>query len=98
MSDARGGRPIRVVVVNDQAMVRHGFAALLAAQPGIEVVGDAADGLLAPRVTRRLIEEFAARPAAQRVRPDRLAALTARRPSSSPTRRAWSGRAAERAG
>ena len=35
---------IRVVVVDDQDMVRAGFAALLAAQDGIEVVGQAADG------------------------------------------------------
>jgi len=36
--------PIRVLVVDDQAMVRQGFSALLAAQPEIEVVGDAANG------------------------------------------------------
>ncbi len=159
--------PIRVVVADDQALVRQGFAALLAAQPDIDVVGDAADGaqavaavaalgpdvvlmdvrmpvldgieatrrilagshdevprvlvlttfdlddyvyaalrsgasgfllkdaradelvaavrvvasgegLLAPTVTRRLIAEFARRPAAQGVRPERLAVLTAR--------------------
>lgn len=38
----------------------------------------AGDGLLAPSVTRRLIEEFALRPAAQRPRPDRLRSLTPR--------------------
>ncbi|MDJ1130627.1 response regulator [Streptomyces iconiensis] len=35
----------RVVIVDDQAMVRAGFAALLAAQSDIDVVGEAADGL-----------------------------------------------------
>ena len=35
---------VRVLVVDDQAMVRQGFAALLGAQPDIVVVGDAADG------------------------------------------------------
>jgi len=36
--------PISVVVVDDQDMVRAGFTALLNAQPGIAVVGQAADG------------------------------------------------------
>lgn len=35
---------IKVIIVDDQAMVRAGFAALLAAQPDIDVVGDAPDG------------------------------------------------------
>ncbi|WP_062949426.1 response regulator transcription factor [Brachybacterium sp. sponge] len=36
--------PIRVLVVDDQSMIRGGFAALLDAQEGIEVVGTAANG------------------------------------------------------
>jgi DNA-binding NarL/FixJ family response regulator len=35
---------IRVVVVDDQPVVRAGFAAILDAEPGIQVVGTAADG------------------------------------------------------
>ncbi|MFF5672945.1 response regulator [Streptomyces hygroscopicus] len=35
---------IRVVLADDQVLVRAGFRALLAAQPDIEVVGEAADG------------------------------------------------------
>ncbi|TXS29558.1 DNA-binding response regulator [Streptomyces sp. ms191] len=35
---------IRVIIVDDQAMVRAGFAALLAAQADIDVVGEAPDG------------------------------------------------------
>jgi DNA-binding NarL/FixJ family response regulator len=38
---------IKVVVVDDQEMVRAGFAALLGAQDGIEVAGQAADGAAA---------------------------------------------------
>ena len=35
---------IKVLIADDQAMVRQGFGALLAAQPDLLVVGDAADG------------------------------------------------------
>ena len=35
---------IRVVVADDQGMVRSGFSVLLNAQPGIEVIGEAVDG------------------------------------------------------
>ncbi|MQA81305.1 MAG: response regulator [Streptosporangiales bacterium] len=45
---------ISVLVVDDQAMVRGGFAALLSAQDDIEVVGDAADGRAAVEASRRL--------------------------------------------
>ena len=41
---------IRLVVVDDQAVVRAGFQTILAAQPDIEVVGEAADGLEALQV------------------------------------------------
>jgi DNA-binding NarL/FixJ family response regulator len=44
----------RVLVVDDQAMVREGFGALLAAQAGIEVVGQAADGEEAVDAAARL--------------------------------------------
>ncbi|MEV4808081.1 response regulator transcription factor [Nonomuraea sp. NPDC049421] len=44
---------ISVLVADDQAMVRGGFAALLSAQPDVAVVGEAADGLEAVDVARR---------------------------------------------
>ena len=40
----RGSMTIRVLVADDQAMVREGFSVLLGAQPDIEVVGEAVDG------------------------------------------------------
>ncbi|MFC9244134.1 response regulator [Streptomyces sp. NPDC057136] len=36
---------IRVLIADDQMMVRQGFTVLLGAEPGIEVVGQAVDGL-----------------------------------------------------
>ena len=42
--EPQDARPTRLVIADDQAMVRAGFAALLAAQPDLEVVGQAADG------------------------------------------------------
>jgi DNA-binding NarL/FixJ family response regulator len=45
---------IRVVIADDQAMVRAGFRLLLDAEPGVDVVGEASDGNEALQVTRRL--------------------------------------------
>jgi DNA-binding NarL/FixJ family response regulator len=45
---------ITVLIADDQAMVRQGFGALLAAQSDISVVGDAADGKAAVAECRRL--------------------------------------------
>ncbi|MEV0463316.1 response regulator transcription factor [Nocardia tengchongensis] len=45
---------ITVLIADDQAMVRQGFGALLAAQPDISVIGDAADGKTAVAEAKRL--------------------------------------------
>src|SRR5947207_8460481 len=45
---------IRVVLADDQALVRAGFRSLLDAQDDIEVVGEASSGDEAVAVTRRL--------------------------------------------
>jgi DNA-binding NarL/FixJ family response regulator len=45
---------IRLVLADDQAMVRQGFGALLNAQPGITVVGEATNGADAVRTCREL--------------------------------------------
>ena len=44
----------RCLIADDQAMVREGFAAVLAAQPGLQVVGQAADGAEAVRLAFHL--------------------------------------------
>jgi DNA-binding NarL/FixJ family response regulator len=51
-SDAGGG--IRVLVADDQEIVRTGLTMILNAQPGIEVVGEAANGQRAVELARRL--------------------------------------------
>ncbi|MFE3114218.1 response regulator [Kitasatospora indigofera] len=45
---------IRVLLADDQALVRAGFRALLEAQPDLEVVGEAGDGEEAVRLAREL--------------------------------------------
>jgi len=47
----------RVVIADDQALVRAGFRMILEADPSIEVVGEAADGASAVEVVRRLQPE-----------------------------------------
>jgi len=48
-----GGRPIRVMLVDDHAVVRKGLRALLDREPSIEVAGEAEDGQQALRVADR---------------------------------------------
>jgi DNA-binding NarL/FixJ family response regulator len=49
-----GGGITRCLIADDQAMVREGFAAVLDSQPGLLVVGQAADGADAVRQARNL--------------------------------------------
>jgi DNA-binding NarL/FixJ family response regulator len=46
--------PIRIILVDDQELVRTGFKMVLDAQPDMRVVGEAADGLVAIDLARRL--------------------------------------------
>lgn len=46
--------PIRILVVDDHALVRTGFRMILEAEPGIEVAGEASDGLEAVAAVARL--------------------------------------------
>jgi len=47
------GPRIRVLVVDDQPLIRRGIALMLSTEPGIEVVGQAADGEEAIQAARR---------------------------------------------
>jgi DNA-binding NarL/FixJ family response regulator len=48
---------IRVLLADDQALVRGGFRMILEARPEIEVVGEAEDGVEAMEATRRLLPD-----------------------------------------
>ncbi len=48
---------IRVLLADDQVLVRAGFRALLDAQDGIEVVGEAGDGVQAVRLAATLVPD-----------------------------------------
>ena len=52
-TDARS-QPIRVLIVDDHAVVRQGLRLLLDAQPTIQIVGEAADGEMAIQLARQL--------------------------------------------
>ena len=76
---------IRVLVVDDQGLVRAGFRSILEAQPDLQVVGEADDGAgavdrasaLSPDIVLMDVREFVSRPRpGERPRP--LADLTER--------------------
>jgi DNA-binding NarL/FixJ family response regulator len=48
------GRPIRVVIVDDQPLQRAGYRMVLESQADIEVVGEAGDGAQALGIVRRV--------------------------------------------
>ena len=54
MIDEAPGRPTRVVVVDDSALIRQLLAELIGAEPDMEVVGVASD----PIVARHMIKTF----------------------------------------
>jgi len=54
---AAAAQRLRVLVVDDHALVRRGFATLLAGEPDLEVVGEADNGQRAIELTRQLIPD-----------------------------------------
>jgi NarL family two-component system response regulator LiaR len=48
------GNTIRILIVDDHAIVRKGQRALIETEPGMEVVGEAGDGIQAIKLTRSL--------------------------------------------
>ena len=54
MTGAAAGPAIRVLVCDDQPLIRAGLRALLSTQPDLEIVGEAADGAAAAQGAARL--------------------------------------------
>lgn len=50
-------RPIRLLLADDQQLLRAGFKMVLGAEPDIDIVGEASDGVEAFELTRRLVPD-----------------------------------------
>ena len=53
-TDGGGAAKVRVLLVDDQALVRAGFRMVIDSQPDLEVVGEAGDGLAGVQAVERL--------------------------------------------
>jgi len=56
-STPSGERPIRILLVDDQPLLRTGFRMVLGAEPDLDVVGEAGDGIEAVDLARRLLPD-----------------------------------------
>ena len=52
-----GERPLRLVVADDQDLVRNGFRLILSTYDGFSIVGEARDGEEAVELARRLVPD-----------------------------------------
>jgi DNA-binding NarL/FixJ family response regulator len=50
-------RPVRVLLADDQPMLRSGLRTMLGAAPGLDIVGEAGDGTEAVELARRLLPD-----------------------------------------
>jgi len=51
------GRPVRILLVDDQPLLRTGFRMVLGAEPDLDIVGEAGDGVEAVDLARRLLPD-----------------------------------------
>jgi len=51
------GRKIRILLVDDHAIVRNGIALALKGEPDIEIAGEAADGQTAVELVRKIVPD-----------------------------------------
>ncbi|GIG87504.1 response regulator [Plantactinospora endophytica] len=58
MSDGKdSGRPVRVLLADDQPLLRTGFRMVLGAEDDLDIVGEAGDGVEAVDLSRRLLPD-----------------------------------------
>ncbi|WP_089157821.1 response regulator [Micromonospora sp. NBS 11-29] len=57
MTDAAASRPVRVLLADDQPLLRTGFRMVLGVQGDLDIVGEAGDGVEAVALSRRLLPD-----------------------------------------